>query len=155
MNFLPITEELVNSPAVKSSEFLTGVCSATLAIYPEAGPFYPWVGYLVEEQNMLIGACAFKSPPINGTVEIAYFTFPEYERRGKATNMATQLLEIAIAQGIKAVTARTLPEYNASTSILQKLNFVFAGVVQDPEHGEVWEWAYPVTTFITTLITTE
>lgn len=145
MNFLPITAELVNSPAVKSSDFLTEVCSMTLAIYPALGPVFPWVGYLVEENNVFTGACAFKSPPVDDAVEIAYFTFPGFEGKGKATLMAKQLLDIAIARQVKTIRAYTLPEHNASTGILQKLNFVFAGTVQHPEDGEVWDWQYSLT----------
>ncbi len=144
MNFFPITEVFINSPAVKSSEFLTGICTATLAIYPGSGPVFPWIGYLVEEQGVFTGACAFKSLPVDGSVEIAYFTFPEYERNGNATNMAKHLIGIACAHGARRITAQTLPEHNASTHILQKLQFTFAGVVQHPEDGEVWEWVYPV-----------
>ncbi|PUA29095.1 MAG: hypothetical protein B0W54_00295 [Cellvibrio sp. 79] len=144
MVFLPITTALVNSSRVASSDFLTQICTATLAIYPDSGPVFPWMGYLVEEQGVFTGACAFKSLPVDGTVEIAYFTFPEYEGNGNATNMAKHLIRIASAHGARRVTAQTLPEHNASTHILQKLQFVFAGVVQHPEDGEVWEWGYPV-----------
>ncbi|MEW9670062.1 hypothetical protein [Ammoniphilus sp. 3BR4] len=38
------------------------------------------------------------------------------------------------------VTARTLPEQNASKSILRKNGFDLQGVVLDDEDGEVWEW---------------
>lgn len=37
------------------------------------------------------------------------------------------------------VTARTLPEQNASKSILRKNGFDLQGVVLDDEDGEVWE----------------
>jgi len=40
------------------------------------------------------------------------------------------------------ITARTLPEKNYSTRILEKNNFVLLGFVTDPEDGEVWEWEY-------------
>ena len=40
------------------------------------------------------------------------------------------------------ITARTLPENNFSTRILEKNNFTFTGEVNDPDDGEVWEWAY-------------
>jgi hypothetical protein len=38
------------------------------------------------------------------------------------------------------VAAQTLPEENASTSILKKLKFSFVGSVEHPEDGLVWEW---------------
>ena len=54
--------------------------------------------------------------------------------------MAKQLVQLAQAQHIAAVKAQTLPVTNASTRILQKLGFVFAGEVLHPEDGLVWEW---------------
>jgi hypothetical protein len=40
------------------------------------------------------------------------------------------------------ITARTLPQRNFSTKILEKNEFEFAGIVNDPEDGDVWEWVY-------------
>jgi [ribosomal protein S5]-alanine N-acetyltransferase len=82
----------------------------------------PWVGYLALENGSVVGSCAFKSPPENNRVEIAYFTFPGHESRGVATRMASALVRIAIDR-MPAVTvaAQTLPEEGASTSILKKL----------------------------------
>lgn len=144
MNLLPITPELVNSPLVQSSELLADVCRLTLAIYPDSGPVFPWVGYMLVEQDTVVGTCAFKTPPKDGVVEIAYFTFPDYEGHGRATHMARELVAIAVAQRINKVIAQTLPVHNVSTHILQKLQFTFAGVVQHPDDGEVWEWEYPI-----------
>jgi [ribosomal protein S5]-alanine N-acetyltransferase len=36
--------------------------------------------------------------------------------------------------------AQTLPEENASTSVLKKLGFCLAGTLEHPEDGQVWEW---------------
>lgn len=36
--------------------------------------------------------------------------------------------------------AQTLPEENASTSILKKLGFSMIGTVEHPDNGLVWEW---------------
>jgi hypothetical protein len=38
------------------------------------------------------------------------------------------------------IAAQTLPEENASTTILRKLGFRLHGSVQHPEDGEIWEW---------------
>lgn len=48
-------------------------------------------GYLVLETDTIVGTCAFRSPPRSGEVEIAYFTFPEFEGRGFTTEMARHL----------------------------------------------------------------
>lgn len=101
----------------------------------------PWIGYLVSEADDLVGTCAFKSAPAEGRVEIAYFTFPEHERKGVATRMVEKLLDLASAEDLSLViAAQTLPEHGASTRILQKHGFVFWGSLQHPEDGLVWEW---------------
>lgn len=140
MNLLPINSELASTQQVKNSELLTGVCSSVLAMYPKNGAVLPWVGYLAENNGTLVGTCAFKTPPSSGSVEIAYFTFPEYEGRGIATLMAKKLVALALENGALQITAQTLPEPNASTHILEKLGFRLAGSVIHPEDGEVWEW---------------
>ena len=73
------------------------------------------------EDDACVGFCGFKSPPQSNRVEIAYFTFPEYESRGIATRMANELIRLALDK-MPAVTvaAQTLPEENASTAVLKK-----------------------------------
>lgn len=104
----------------------------------------PWGGYLAidDDSGVVIGTCAFKSPPAeDATVEIAYFTFPAYEGKGYATAMAGKLIEAASrAPEVRRIIARTLPEPNASTRVLEKVGMRFAGEVVDPEDGRVWEW---------------
>ena len=88
-----------------------------------------------------MGACGFKSSPVAGRVEIAYGTFPGHEGRGFATTMARELVQISRQEDTSlTVTAQTLPEENASTSILKKLGFTLVGPVEHPEDGTVWEW---------------
>lgn len=140
MNFLVIDRELSAHPIVQNSDLLRGVCTSVIGMYPEGFPVLPWAGYLVEEAGVFVGTCAYKSSPVEGAVEIAYFTFPEYEGKGVATRMARHLIDLAIRNGIVRVRAQTLPEVSASTSILQKLGFTLIGSVQHPEDGEVWEW---------------
>lgn len=48
-----------------------------------------------------VGACAFKSATTEIGVEIAYFTFPEFECKGIATQMARELVAIAESAGVK------------------------------------------------------
>lgn len=104
----------------------------------------PWLGYVAEQDGALVGSCAFKTPPHDGAVEIAYFTFPENEGRGIATAMARELIAIArAADPAVRVFAQTLPQPNTSTRILRRLGFVHARDVQHPEDGLVWEWHLP------------
>lgn len=91
--------------------------------------------------SVCVGTCAFKSAPRANRVEIAYFTFPGFERRGFATQMAQLLVRIAAkTQPGIAVVSQTLAEENASTVILKKLGFTFDGPREHPEDGQVWEW---------------
>ena len=108
----------------------------------------PFGGYLAIDAatREVVGTCAFKTGPTDGgEVEIAYCTFPGFEGRGFATAMAARLLRLASGSGaVRLVIANTLPEENASTSILRKLGFRHAGAVEDPEEGTVWRWELAV-----------
>ena len=111
------------------------------SMYEKTSYVLPWIGYVACEDGTAIGTCAFKSPPIAGRVEIAYFTFPGFERRGYATQMAQHLIELARAASRSVlIVAQTLPEENASTRVLKKLGMSLQGTVQHPEDGPVWEW---------------
>ena len=117
------------------------VVEATMQLYGRAGYELPWIGYLAFENGICVGSCGFKSPPEKNRVEIAYFTFPGHESRGVATRMASELIRIAINKmPTLTVAAQTLPEKNASTSVLKKLQFRFVGALEHPEDGLVWEW---------------
>lgn len=55
--------------------------------------------------------------------------------------MARQLIQIGSEHETSPlVTAQTLPEENASTSVLKKNGFRPIGPVQAPEDGTVWQW---------------
>lgn len=101
----------------------------------------PWLGYIAVDNGAAVGTCAFKSPPVDGAVEIAYFTFPVHERRGAATRMARELVALARAADARlTVFAQTLPAEGASTRVLRRLGFEHVRDVQHPEDGLVWEW---------------
>ena len=119
------------------------VMASTAQMYERRGFVEPWIGYLGIEGGRCVGACAFTSSPVGEFVEIAYFTFPDFEKRGIATHMAQLLISIAqeCDQSVKII-AHTLTEENASTHILRKLGFVFAGAIDHPEDGNIWEWSY-------------
>jgi RimJ/RimL family protein N-acetyltransferase len=122
-------------------DVLRSVVEATVELYHKNGFIRPWVGYIAVRDGVAVGTCGFKSPPVDGSVEIAYFTFPGNEGQGIATSMASQLVQIANeADGIEKVIAQTLPEENASTRVLKKLGFQFVRPVGHAEDGLVWEW---------------
>lgn len=120
------------------------MATATLGMYAMTGATDPWLSYfaLRDSDNALLGICSFKSPPVQGLVEIAYFTFPGHEGRGVGSIMARELLKIAFNEyDVKAVLAHTLPEENASTAILRKRGFTLVETVEDPDDGTIWRWA--------------
>jgi [ribosomal protein S5]-alanine N-acetyltransferase len=142
LEFMPIQEDgSYQMVGTDTPEFVPDIAAAMKALYEKAGFELPWIGYLVKDGDKLVGTCGFKSPPVGNRVEIAYFTFPEYESQGIATRMAAELIRLALdAKPDVTVTAQTLPEENASTAILKKLNFAFVETVNHPEDGPVWEW---------------
>lgn len=121
--------------------FLQGVLDATAEHYGRIGFNVPWISYLAVDGQTPVGVCSFKSTPVDGRVEIAYFTFPSYEGRGVATAMAEALVDIGLAAAdVEIVAAQTLPERNASHRVLDKLKFVCIGELEHEEDGTVLEW---------------
>lgn len=109
--------------------------------YPKIGFNLPWVAYLVVRQNQVVGSCSFTGQPKNGKVEIAYWTFKEFEGQGVASFACKELVNIASqADPSLTITAKTAPEHNASTKILENNNFTFTEIVQDDEIGDAWLW---------------
>jgi [ribosomal protein S5]-alanine N-acetyltransferase len=125
---------------VPTSE-LSAVLRRTVDLYSRVGFEVPWISYLAVDGPLPVGVCSFKSGPVNGRVEIAYFTFPEYEGRGTATEMASQLVAKTNPwPDVRCVAAQTLLTRNASHRVLEKLGFQTAGTVEHPEDGVVLEW---------------
>jgi RimJ/RimL family protein N-acetyltransferase len=128
-------------------ELVREVVRQSLALFPSADDEPVWSGFLAVDElsRDVVGSCAFKGPPsANGSVEIAYFTFPGFERRGFGTAMAAKLIEIALTSStVRAVIAHTLPERNASARILEKVGMRLVGEVLDPDDGTVWRWELP------------
>ena len=109
--------------------------------YPKIGFNLPWVAYLVVRQNQVVGSCSFTGQPKDGKVEIAYWTFKEFEGLGIASFACKELVSISKKADPKVtITAKTAPERNASTKILENNGFTFKEIVQDEEIGDAWLW---------------
>jgi RimJ/RimL family protein N-acetyltransferase len=105
----------------------------------------PWkYGFAVVEiaGGRVIGSAGFAGPPdADNVVEIAYGIVPDYEGQGYATEVAVALVAYARNQGrARTVCAHTLAAPNASTRVLQKCAFQFAGEVNHPTDGLIWRW---------------
>ncbi len=149
-----IEESLANDPAYMDAmvednweqvaDFVHQLVGRTLTAIPVSVDKLEWDGYFVVDTDTreVVGSCAFKGQPTeDGTVEIAYFTYPDFEGKGYATSMARKLIELATnCTTVKRVIAHTLPEVNASTRVLEKVAMSFVGEVIDPDDGRVWQW---------------
>jgi RimJ/RimL family protein N-acetyltransferase len=99
------------------------------------------VGYVVVRDEVIVGSCSFTGAPKNGKVELAYWTFKEFEGQGIATFACKELVTIARkTDPTVSITAKTEPRKNSSTKVLEKSGFVFSEVVQDEEIGSAWLW---------------
>ena len=113
---------------------------AALRATKSADPWRHGYSMVHRETGCAVGSCAFKGPPTEGVVEIAYGVNTEHQGNGYATEAAAALTNFAFAENVPTVRAHTLPEPNASTRVLTKCGFRHLGEVIDPEDGLVWRW---------------
>jgi ribosomal-protein-alanine N-acetyltransferase len=131
------------------SEYASDDCQNLLKMwkdyYPIIGFNFPWVGYFVLQDDKIVGCCAFTGKPNEeNRVEISYWTFKSSEGKGIASWACGKLVSVAYDTDENIiVTAKTAPEKNASTKVLQRNGFIFSGIVQDHEIGDAWEWILP------------
>ena len=143
INLLPIKRTLEENEAFANDPLCKETLGMCIEFYKRVGFNPPWICYYAEENGELIGSAAFKGRPVNSTVEIAYGTFESHRQKGIGTKICRQLVELSLAYDPSVrITARTLPEHNYSTKILEKNKFILLGMVNDPEDGDVWEWEY-------------
>jgi len=144
VELIPINESLEDNQEFVNNPICQETIYMTIDFFKRVGYEPPWISYYVQQGDLLMGCAAFKGAPRNGSIEIAYGTFEPYRQKGVGTEICKLLVERALRTDPKVtITARTLSEKNFSTRILEKNGFVFSGVVNDPEDGEVWEWVYP------------
>lgn len=123
------------------SEALAEMCGMTATLYERLGFELPWVSYLAMVDGAYVGGGAFVGAPKDGQVEIAYFTLSAFEGQGYASETARKLVSLArTTDPAVALTAKTMPQENASTAILRRLGFERVGTAIDHEIGEAWLW---------------
>jgi len=141
MTLLPIKQTLEENETFANNPLCKETLGMCIGFYRKVGYNPPWICYYIEENGELVGSAAFKGQPINNTVEISYGTMEDHRQKGVGTRICKQLVELSLATNPSVrITARTLPEKNYSTRILEKNNFILLGFVTDPEDGEGWEW---------------
>jgi [ribosomal protein S5]-alanine N-acetyltransferase len=143
MELIPIHKTLDDNQAFVDDALCAETLFMTINFFTKVGHNPPWIGYYVKDKDHIVGSCAYKGAPVNGTVEIAYGTFEPYRQKGIGTRICKLLVDLALKTDPRVrVTARTSAKENFSTRILQKNGFYFSQIVDDPEDGEVWEWEY-------------
>lgn len=143
IELLPIKELLRDNEEFYDNPDCEDSLQMSLLFYAKVGYRIPWIGYYVRMNGELVGNAGFKGRPIDNKVEIAYGTFPSFQKMGVGTEICKQLVQLARATDpFVRIMARTLMEENYSTRILRKNGFKWLGVVMDPDDGEVWEWEY-------------
>ena len=136
MKLLPISEK-----STAPTKLFLEVHEQTLEYYKTIGYDEPWISYYLQDADEIVGICSFKGKPdTDNRVEIAYWTFEQYQGKGYGCRMCELLLEITNAYDNLTVFAQTMPEVNASTTILTKNGFQHAGSATDSDVGVVWEW---------------
>lgn len=128
--------DFIVSPDV-SAEWMAALQSAT-----RADPWKYGFAVVESESGLVIGNAGFTGPPdLEGRVEIAYGIVPEHQGRGYATEAARALVAYARADNrTRTICAHTLPTRNASTRVLEKCGFRFAGELNHPTDGLIWRW---------------
>ena len=143
MELLPIHENESLNATFRDNPDCEVILQMTLDFYKRVGFNEPWICYFVRAGDEIVGSCGIKGKPKNGAIEIAYGTFPRHEGKGIATEICRQLVHLSLrTDPTVRITARTLPEENASARVLRKNGFELLGVVWDEEDGEVWEWEF-------------
>ncbi len=141
MKLKPITLNIDKSLKIYSSDNCQILIDSYNEYYPKIGYNLPWIGYFIIKDDKIVGSCGYTGKPVDGKVEIAYWTFKEYEGQGIASFACNELISISrkTDQAIK-ITAKTEPRNNVSTKILINNGFTFSEVVQDEEIGDAWLW---------------
>lgn len=136
-------DEVCATLAVLPPEVRLQISPLWLALLEKSSAQDPWVHgfHVANAAGLTVGLGAFKGPPQDGAVEIAYAIEPGQQGKGYATHAARALAAYAFASGqVRVVRAHTLPEGFASQRVLLKSGFEKIGEVVDPEDGLVWRF---------------
>jgi RimJ/RimL family protein N-acetyltransferase len=141
MKLIPIRRTLAENANFAANPACAETLEMSVGYYDVIGYEPPWICYYAEQDGRLVGSAAFKGPPVDGRIEIAYGTFESERGKGVGAAICKTLVEVARAADPSVrITARTLPEPNHSTRILERNGFTLVGTVHDKDDGDVWEW---------------
>jgi [ribosomal protein S5]-alanine N-acetyltransferase len=93
----------------------------------------------------VLGACGFKTTPVNGSVEISYGLARSERGRGAAAQAVAQLLQLAATSAqVRQVLAHILPGNQASAKLAKRLGFSSEGLLADADGELVERWIWRV-----------
>jgi [ribosomal protein S5]-alanine N-acetyltransferase len=143
MELIPVKQHLEENQEFLDNPECHDTIHMTIDFYKKIGYHFPWTGYYASINGELVGSAGFKGRPVDGKVEIAYGTMPQFRSKGIGTEICKKLVELSLATDPTVrIFARTFSEENHSAAILRKNEFELQGIVEDPEDGPVWEWEY-------------
>ncbi len=144
MTLLPIDIDVSLNSRFSENSKCEGVLNAYPGYYKKVGYTKPWIGYFATvDGTEIVGCGGYKGKPRDGKIEIAYGTFKNFEGQGIGTEICRQLVLLSLNTDLSIrITARTLMESSASTTILKLNGFECVGIVYDEEDGDVWEWEF-------------
>lgn len=98
-------------------------------------------------RSTVLGACGFKTAPVNGSVEISYGVARAERGRGVATIAVGQLLQMAASSDlVRQVVAHVVPDNIASSRTVARLGFFAEGTLVDTDGELVMRWIWKVPT---------
>ena len=144
MKFLPIEIDETENARFREYPECVAVLDVFTEHYRKVGFNKPWIAYFVSDDTSdIIGGGGFKGEPRDGKIEISYGTFKQHQGHGIGTEICKQLTALALQTDPSLiVTARTLPDNQASMKILERNGFENRGLVWDEEDGYVFEWVF-------------
>lgn len=106
------------------------------------------VPYLIlsTSRATVLGACRFKTAPVDGAVEISYGLARSERGKGVATIAIGQFLQLAASTGlVREVIAHILPTNEASSRLVSRLGFTMdhSFIDDDGEAVVHWSWRAP------------
>lgn len=94
-------------------------------------------------RSTLLGACGFKTAPVDGSVEISYGVARAEQGRGVATIAIRQLLQLAASSDlVQQVVAHIVPDNIASSKTAACLGFFPEGTLVDTDGELVMRWVW-------------
>lgn len=143
LKLLPIGKTLEDNSAFAANPVCNDTLTRTIEYIKSLGYEPPWIGYYAELEGEIVGTGAFKGPPKDNKVEIAYVVWKKHRSRGIGSAICRALVSIWNEHHSSVIlTAQTLPSYNYSNQILKKNRFIHKSEFEHPEDGTVWEWEY-------------